>query len=85
MASQPAQRGGLYLPSIEAAAAAFNVELHKNPVNDPTEIDPRRDRRLLRPRDERSRCRAAEKRKETRAAPFSPPQKPQDHSNRLKT
>jgi putative ABC transport system substrate-binding protein len=30
----------LYLPSIEAAAAAFNVELHKNLVNDPAEIEP---------------------------------------------
>jgi putative ABC transport system substrate-binding protein len=30
----------LYLPSIEAAAAAFNVELRKNPVNDPAEIEP---------------------------------------------
>ena len=30
----------LYLPSIEAAASAFNVQLHKNQVNDPAEIEP---------------------------------------------
>jgi putative ABC transport system substrate-binding protein len=30
----------LYVPPIEAAAAAFNIELHKNQVNDPAEIEP---------------------------------------------
>ena len=30
----------LYLPSIEAAAVSFAVELHTNPVLDPAEIEP---------------------------------------------